>query len=42
VTDDEVRLTGRVRSYYLKQVAQESLRGLQGLRRIHNELCVVR
>jgi hypothetical protein len=42
VHNDEVRLTGRVRSYYLKQVAQESLRGLQGLRRIHNDLCVVR
>ncbi len=42
VDNDEVRLTGRVRSYYQKQVAQESLRDLQGLRRIHNELCVVR
>jgi hypothetical protein len=42
VEHDEVRLTGRVRSYYQKQVAQESLRGLQGLRRIRNELCVVR
>lgn len=38
----EVCLTGRVRSYYQKQVAQESLRDLQGLRRIRNELCVVR
>ncbi len=38
----EVCLTGRVRSWYQKQVAQESLRDLQGLRRIRNELCVVR
>lgn len=38
----EVWLTGRVRCWYQKQVAQESLRNLQGLRRIHNELCVVR
>ncbi len=38
----EVWLTGRVSSWYQKQVAQESLRDLQGLRRIRNELCVVR
>lgn len=38
----EVCLTGRVRSYYQKQIAQESLRNLQGIRRIHNDLCVVR
>lgn len=42
IDNDEVHLTGRVRSYYLKQVAQESLRGIQGVRRIHNDLCVVR
>lgn len=40
--DGEVWLTGQVRSYYQKQVAQESLRNLQGIRRIRNELCVVR
>lgn len=38
----EVWLTGRVSSWYQKQVAQESLRNLQGLRRVRNELCVVR
>jgi len=40
IEDDEVRLTGRVSTYYQKQVAQESLRGIQGVRRIYNELCV--
>ncbi len=36
----EVWLTGRVSSYYQKQIAQESLRHLRGVRRIRNELCV--
>lgn len=40
--DGAVVLTGRVRSYYHKQMAQEKLRHLQGIRRIQNELCVER
>lgn len=40
--DGAVVLTGRVRSYYHKQMAQETLRHLRGIRRIHNELCVER
>lgn len=38
----QVWLQGRVRSYYEKQLAQESIRHLEGIRRIRNELCVVR
>uniref|UniRef100_A0A7C4LJV6 BON domain-containing protein n=1 Tax=Schlesneria paludicola TaxID=360056 RepID=A0A7C4LJV6_9PLAN len=40
--DGVVVLTGRVRSYYHKQLAQEALRRLTGIGRIHNELCVER
>ncbi|GAB4159332.1 MAG: hypothetical protein Tsb009_36600 [Planctomycetaceae bacterium] len=36
--DDEVILTGFVETYYQKQLAQESLREIEGLGRIHNEL----
>jgi osmotically-inducible protein OsmY len=39
--DRDVLLTGSVRSYYQKQMAQESLRGFEGLGRIVNELQVV-
>jgi len=38
---DEVLLKGIVPSYYQKQLAQESLRHLPGLKRIRNELQVV-
>lgn len=35
-------ISGRVRSYYHKQIAQETLRPLAGHRRIRNELIVRR
>ena len=38
VIDREVLLTGSVRSYFQKQMAQESLRGMDGLGRIVNRL----
>jgi osmotically-inducible protein OsmY len=38
----DVLLTGSVRSYFQKQMAQESLRGIEGLGRIVNRLEVVR
>ena len=40
--DRDVLLIGSVRSYYQKQMAQESLRGIEGLGRIVNQLEVVR
>ncbi len=40
--DRDVLLTGSVRTYYQKQMAQESLRGIEGLGRIDNQLEVVR
>ena len=42
VDEDIVILKGCVRTYYQKQMAQESLRKLEGIRRIANELDVVR
>lgn len=42
VIDANVVLTGRVRSYYQKQMAQESIRIIEGIKRIRNELAVVR
>lgn len=41
IVDEDVVLTGSVRTYYQKQMAQESLRNLGGVRRIYNELTVV-
>ena len=38
VIDREVLLTGSVRTYFQKQMAQESLRGLDGVKRIVNRL----
>ncbi|MFQ5733594.1 MAG: BON domain-containing protein [Planctomycetaceae bacterium] len=38
--DDEVVLTGVVASYYQKQLAQESVRRVTGVSRVHNELQV--
>ena len=38
VIDREVLLTGSVRTYFQKQMAQESLRGVDGLGRIVNRL----
>lgn len=37
----EVTLTGKVRSYYQKQMIQESLRQVEGVKRIKNELAVI-
>ena len=41
VNDDEVVITGRVSSYYMKQLAQEALRPTLGDRRLLNrvEVC---
>ncbi len=41
VHEDGVVLRGVVRSYYHKQLAQESVKSVAGLRRIHNEIEVV-
>ena len=40
-TDDEIVITGRVSSYYMKQLAQEALRPTLGERRLINrvEVC---
>ena len=38
--DDEVVLQGSVGSYYQKQLAQESLRAIDGVNRVRNELKV--
>lgn len=40
-TDHEVVITGRVTSYYMKQLAQESIRSVLGTRRLlnHVEVC---
>ena len=40
VVDREVLLTGTVRSYFQKQMAQESLRYVSGLGLIRNQLAV--
>ena len=41
IVDDDVVLKGCVRTYYQKQMAQESLRKVRGIKRITNELAVV-
>ena len=41
VTDHDVLLTGTVRSYFQKQMAQESLRYVSGLGVIRNHLAVL-
>lgn len=41
VHENGVVLRGTVRSYYHKQLAQESLKSISGLPRIHNEIEVV-
>lgn len=40
--EQDLVLQGVVRSYYEKQVAQEVLRGIDGIRRIRNEIQVNR
>lgn len=39
--DGVLRLTGKVPSFYLKQVLQEWMRGAEGVRRIQNDVDVV-
>ncbi len=41
VQEQDVTLTGRVETYFQKQMAQESLRKINGIRRIVNDLEVV-
>ena len=41
-TDDEVVLSGRVSSYYLKQLAQEAVRCAIGDRKLVNKVQVAR
>ena len=42
VSDGEVVITGRVPSYYLKQLAQETVRPALGSRTLHNRVEVAR
>jgi len=39
--DDLVRLSGQVPTYHLKQMAQETARGVQGVVRVQNDLKVI-
>jgi hypothetical protein len=41
-TDSEVVITGRVSSYYIKQMAQESVRPAVAGRRLQNQVVVTR
>jgi hypothetical protein len=41
-TDSALVITGRVSSYYLKQLAQETLMGVRGERQLVNHVSVVR
>ena len=41
IDQQDVILKGAVKTYYQKQMAQESLRGVQGIRAISNQLTVV-
>jgi hypothetical protein len=41
-TDQEVVLSGSVSSYYLKQLAQETIMPVLGSRELHNRVLVVR
>jgi hypothetical protein len=41
-TDGEIVISGRVSSYYLKQLAQELLMQVRGTRELINEVRVVR
>jgi hypothetical protein len=41
-TDREVVITGRVSSFYIKQLAQESIRSAVAGRRLQNQVVVVR
>ncbi|MDO5581529.1 MAG: BON domain-containing protein [Planctomycetia bacterium] len=39
---DRIILQGTVASYFLKQVAQETLRTIEGIPEIQNEVCVMK
>jgi osmotically-inducible protein OsmY len=39
--ENEVLLSGVLGSYFHKQMAQESVRSISGVRRVHNEIRVV-
>jgi hypothetical protein len=41
-TESAIVITGRVSSYYLKQLAQETVMPLRGVRELHNRVTVVR
>jgi len=41
-SDHEVIITGHVGSYYLKQLAQETIRPAIGIRRLRNRVLVLR
>jgi hypothetical protein len=41
-TDSTLVIKGSVSSYYLKQMAQETLKGLRGARKLVNQVEVVR
>lgn len=41
IDDEQIVLKGVVRTYYQKQVAQESIRTIQGVKNIRNELQVL-
>ncbi|HAJ21485.1 MAG TPA: hypothetical protein DDZ90_04485 [Planctomycetaceae bacterium] len=40
IEQEQVVLTGIVNSYYAKQLAQESVSRIQGVRQVHNRLTV--
>ena len=42
VNDGEVIITGKVSSYYMKQLAQEAVRSVVGVRRLLNRVEVCR
>jgi osmotically-inducible protein OsmY len=39
-TDEEIIISGEVKSYYMKQMAQEAVRPVAGVRRISNNVIV--
>ena len=41
-TDDAIVICGAVSSYYLKQLAQETIMPILGRRELHNRVAVVR
>ena len=41
-TESAIVITGHVSSYYLKQLAQEAVMPVRGVRELHNRVTVVR